>query len=155
MNTSKSIYWIPVLIWMGFIFWMSTGTFSSENTSSIIVPIIKFIVHSISDERADFIHALIRKLGHITEYFILGGLVLRAFCSGTISALTGKQILYALLLVVLYASSDEVHQSFVATRTASIIDVVIDTVGGALSVSFGALWRLAAIYRKYKRQTVL
>jgi VanZ family protein len=150
MNTNISgfKYWVPVFLWMSFIFWMSTGGFSGEKTSSIIVPIIKFIVHSISDERAYFIHGVIRKLGHVSEYFILGALVLRASCFGAIATLTRKQIFYSLLVVALYASSDELHQSFVATRTASIIDVGIDIAGGALAISIGAFWRLAVLCRE-------
>jgi len=148
MNTQNVKFWLPVLLWMSFIFWMSTGTFSGENTSSIIVPIIKFIVSGISDEKANLIHGLIRKSGHVTEYFILAGLVLRAFCAGAISTLTRKQIFYSLLVVALYASSDEFHQSFVATRTASIIDVGIDTIGGVLAIIIAELWRLATLYRK-------
>ncbi len=143
LNMIRCKYWLPVFIWMGFIFWMSTGTFSSGHTSSIIVPILKFIVREISDEKANFIHGLIRKSGHVAEYFILCGLVMRAFCAGAISTLTPKQILYSLLVVALYASSDEFHQSFVATRTASIIDVGIDTVGGVLAISIVVLWKLA------------
>ena len=143
MNNKDFKYWFPVFLWMSFIFWMSTGTFSSEHTSTIIVPIIKFIVSGISDEKAHFIHGLIRKSGHVTEYFILGGLVLRAFCVGAIQTLTRNQLFYSLLVVALYASSDEFHQSFVATRTASIIDVGIDTIGGVLAISTAALWRLA------------
>jgi len=148
MNTQRFKYWLPVLVWMSFIFWMSTGTFSSEHTSTIIIPIIKFIARGISDEKANFIHGLMRKSGHVVEYFILGGLVLRAFCAGAISTLTRKQIFYSLLVVALFASSDEFHQSFIATRTASIIDVGIDTVGGVLAISIAALWRLAALCRK-------
>ena len=96
----------------------------------------------------NLIHGLIRKSGHVTEYFILAGLVLRAFCAGAISTLTRKQIFYSLLVVALYASSDEFHQSFVATRTASIIDVGIDTIGGVLAIIIAELWRLATLYRK-------
>jgi VanZ family protein len=50
--------------------------------------------------------------------------------------------------IVLYASSDEFHQSFVATRTASIIDVGIDTLGGTLAIAIGALWRLVLLAGK-------
>ena len=153
MNIIRFKHWLPVLLWMGFIFWMSTGTFSSEHTSSIIVPVIKFIAREISDEKTKFIHGLIRKSGHVLEYFILGALVLRAFCAGVITSLTFKQIFYSLLIVALYASSDEFHQSFVATRTASIIDVGIDTAGGSLAISISALWRLTELRRKQKRQS--
>jgi len=38
-----------------------------------------------------------------------------------------------IITVILYAVSDELHQSFVPSRTASIVDVSIDVVGGILS----------------------
>ena len=48
----------------------------------------------------------------------------------------------ALGAVVLYAISDELHQYFVANRTASVRDVGIDTLGG--TIGLGLLW---VIYR--------
>jgi VanZ family protein len=67
---------------------------------------------------------LLRKLAHTAEYAVLGALLLRA---------TGRAGL-AVLLGTLYAASDEVHQSFVAGRMGSPVDVAIDAVGVALGV---------------------
>jgi len=145
MSFLKVKYGLPILFWIVFIFWMSTGVFSFNYTSSIIVPVIKFVAKEISDERASHIHWLIRKSGHVTEYFILGALVIRAFCAGTIKSLTVRQTLYSLLIVVLYASSDEFHQFFIATRTASTSDIGIDTVGGICAIGIVAVWRLACV----------
>jgi VanZ family protein len=44
--------------------------------------------------------------------------------------------------VALWALDDEFHQSFVPTRTASIMDVTIDTAGGALAQVVGAFRHL-------------
>jgi len=42
---------------------------------------------------------------------------------------------------VLYAGLDEVHQAFVATRTASVLDVAWDSAGALFGVSAsGVLW---------------
>lgn len=52
----------------------------------------------------------------------------------------------AWLLAVLYAGTDEFHQSFVAGRSSSLWDVLVfDNIGALL-----ALW-LADMFRKYKR----
>jgi VanZ family protein len=67
---------------------------------------------------------LLRKLAHTAEYAVLGALLLRA---------TGRAGL-AVLLGTLYAASDEIHQSFVAGRMGSPVDVAIDAVGVALGV---------------------
>jgi VanZ family protein len=39
-----------------------------------------------------------------------------------------------LALVALYAASDEFHQSFVPSREASVRDVLLDSLGGALGL---------------------
>jgi VanZ family protein len=44
------------------------------------------------------------------------------------------------VVVILWAVSDELHQSFVSTRTASAADVGIDTAAGILAQFVGALW---------------
>jgi VanZ family protein len=68
---------------------------------------------------------VLRKLAHITEYAILGALLVRA---------TGRPPL-AIALAVVYAITDEVHQTFVPGRAGRPLDVAIDTVG----ICLGAL----------------
>jgi VanZ family protein len=135
-------YWVPVLLWMSFIYWMSTETFSSENTSQIIEPILRFLMPSIAPEAAALIHAVIRKLGHLTEYFILGILLFRAFRRDSKELLVWRWAFYSVLVVILYAACDEFHQSFVSARTASSLDAAIDTLGGILAQGVSVLRRL-------------
>ena len=126
-------YWLPVILWMGVIFGMSTGMFSSDHTSRFIVPVLQFFFPWLPPHDVDLIHGLIRRAGHVTEYFILGLLLFRAFRSDSPQAWLPRWTLYTIIAVVLYAMSDEFHQSFVVTRTASLVDVSIDTAGGVLS----------------------
>lgn len=133
-------YWLPVFVWMGFIFWMSTGDFSSDNTSLIIGPLIRFFVPGISDPAADLIHGVIRKCGHVSEYFVLGLLLFRAFRSGSGDLPAWRCAAFSVIVVVLYAASDEFHQSFVAVRTASPLDVGFDTLGGVLAQVVSVLY---------------
>jgi VanZ family protein len=143
MNFTRNVkYWVPVLLWMGFIFWMSTGTFSSENTSLIIEPLLRFLMPSISPQELAVIHGVIRKLGHITEYFILGILLFRAFRSGSKEMRNLRWAFSSFLVIVLYAASDELHQSFVPARTSSLVDVGIDTLGGLFAQCVSFLWQL-------------
>ncbi len=126
-------YWIPVLLWMGFTFLMSTGAFSSENTSPIIAAILKFLFPSISPHQLLVLHGIIRKLAHLTEYFVLGLLLFRAFRSDSTQYHGWRWALSSILVVAIFALGDEFHQVFVATRTASIADAGIDTLGGILA----------------------
>ncbi len=136
-------YWVPVLLWMIFIFWMSTGTFSAENTSLIIEPILSSLMPSLLPEKVEMIHGVIRKLGHVIEYFILGILLFRAFRSGSRELRIRRWAFSSFLVAMLYAASDEFHQAFVATRTASLFDVGMDTVGGILAQGVSVLWQLS------------
>jgi VanZ family protein len=133
-------YWLPVMFWMAFIFWMSTETFSSENTFSWMEMVLGFLIPKISSQELGLIHAVIRKVGHVTEYFILGLLLFRTFRGGSISSWTWRWSFLAVMAVVLWAASDEFHQAFVSTRTASAVDIGIDTAAGIFAQFVGALW---------------
>ena len=72
----------------------------------------------------------IRKFGHFTEFGILA--LLYAGLFGRIRSLTDARArMLALIVAVLYAASDELHQAFVPGRSSSIVDIWIDA-GGAL-----------------------
>ena len=126
-------YYLPVILWMAFIFWMSTGTLSAENTFSYVEMLLRFFNPKISARDMNLIHAIVRKSAHLIEYFIMGILFFRAYRGSSVERWNWKWPLYALLSLVLWAVGDEFHQSFVATRTASVKDVLIDTAGGVLA----------------------
>lgn len=139
-NRNFTKYWLPVILWMCFIFWMSTDTFSSQNTFSWLEMLLRFLVRKISFQEILPLHALIRKAAHVTEYFVLGLLLFRTFRGSSASSWSWRWPLYAVIIVVLWAASDEFHQSFVSSRTASAVDVAIDTAGGILAQFVAFLW---------------
>ncbi len=140
INNTFVKYWVPVILWVGFTFWMSTGTFNANHTSLIIEPILRFFLPHSPESTIVFIHGIIRKLAHVTEYFALGLLLYRAIHGQFKNLELSQGILYALLVVMLLAGADEYHQSFVSTRTASIVDVGFDTFGGFLGLCVILLW---------------
>ncbi len=124
---------------MALIFLMSTDLFSSGNTSSVLGPVLSLLLPGASQETVEMLHGALRKAGHISEYFVLGLLLFRAFRGGSEGRWEGKWVVCSLLVVIAYAASDEFHQSFIPSRTASVVDVAIDTAGGILSQVFMAL----------------
>jgi len=132
-------YWLPVVLMMAFIFWMSTATFSAENTALIFEPLLRFLFRGISAQAVGLIHGVIRKGGHVAEYFVLGVLLFRAFRGGSAGRRTWQWVIFSIVVVIFYAASDEFHQSFIPTRTASPVDVAIDSVGGMLAQVAGVL----------------
>lgn len=123
-------YWLPVVLGMALVFWMSTETFSQRNTSSLVITVIRFLAPEISSHEEGLIHDFIRKVGHVMEYFILGLLLFHAFRGGSNESFNWRWPLSALTVVVLWAAGDEFHQFFISTREASAVDVGIDTAGG-------------------------
>ena len=110
----------PLIIWLAFIFFASTGEFSAENTSRIIRPLLLWLFPRITEEKLALAHFLIRKAAHFTEYAILAFLAARAFSTSSKEKLRRQWFLISLAIVVLYALTDEYHQSFEPSRTSSI-----------------------------------
>ncbi len=130
--------WMPVIAWMLLVFLGSSNTLSAEQTSRFIVPLLRWLDPSISAAAIATVHMTIRKLGHFTEYAILATLLWRAF-RGTFSFSTAVLGLSAFFAAALFAASDEFHQWFIPSRTASAHDVMIDCVGAFCAVAMCAL----------------
>lgn len=131
----------PLILWMAFIFFASTAQLSASNTSRIIRPLLLWLFPGISEETLAFVHFMVRKLAHLTEYAILGWLAARAFNTSSHQPLRRHWFLFAGLLVVVYALSDELHQRFVPARTGSLYDSLIDITGGFLALTLFYFWR--------------
>src|SRR5438132_4883095 len=112
----------PLIAWLALIFVASTSEFSAANTSHWIEPVLQWLFPGLSPRRMVLFHALVRKTGHFTEYSILGFLATRAFITSPNENIRRHWFMTALILVCLCAFSDEYHQSFVPSRTASIYD---------------------------------
>jgi VanZ family protein len=127
---------MPAIIWMTLIFLGSTDILSAEHTSRFLVPFLHWIDPQISLATLNAIQFGIRKLGHLTEYAILAMLLWRALRSGT-----GWQMKISILFLIaavacaIFAASDEFHQSFVPSRTASPTDVMIDICGALVGLT--------------------
>lgn len=117
--------WLPALGWMAVIFAFSSQAHSGEITEAYL--------HGAN--------IFVRKMAHMAEYAVLAILYRRAMGGTT----------QALLLTFLYAATDEWHQSFVPGRSASPIDVLVDTAGGFLGLS-GLLLVLAQAKQNQQNQ---
>ena len=133
-------YWLPLMLWVGLTYFFSTDNFSAGATSRFIVPILKFILPSLSGDQLNLGHLVVRKLGHISEYFVLAVLVYRAVNFSQPDFVRVK--LNSFGFVLFAAMNDEFHQSFTLYRGASIVDVGYDCLGGFL-----ALWLISRFDR--------
>ncbi len=132
-----------MLVWMAVVFTMSTDLFSSEHTGRIIEPLLRWLDPGISATTIADVHFLVRKAGHITEYAILGLLILRGLRISRAVPVTRWSWPLAFLALVAsagYASTDEFHQLFVPSRGPSVHDVAIDTCGALFGLLLAFWW---------------
>ena len=117
-----------MLLWMFLIFLMSSfDATDSSNQSNFIVNIISNILNI---ENVSLLGLIIRKLAHFTEYLILGVLVINMFTKNN----ARKYYLLSILLCILYAISDEIHQFLIPGRACQIKDILIDSIGSITGI---------------------
>lgn len=119
--------WAPVVAWAAAIFFASTSWFAGSRTEPVIVPILAWLFPHADPRTLETMHAVVRKLGHFTEYLVLGVLIARALRDER-----GWRLHHAVMAIALatsYAVTDELHQHFVPGRTAAVADVGIDALG--------------------------
>jgi VanZ family protein len=75
---------------------------------------------------------IFKKAGHLLSYAALALAWQHGLASGHRPTL--RQAGLAIVLAGLYGATDEYHQSFVAGRGASVLDVGIDLLGAALGI---------------------
>ncbi|MCB2362451.1 VanZ family protein [Clostridium estertheticum] len=131
----KHLNWILVIGWMMviFIFSSQVGEVSNENNKFVIY-IFNLLGLNLNNIFGTLSNFIVRKASHFTEYFILYMLIYRAMNK---SKKTDMKIFIASILIVfLYACSDEFHQSFVPGRGPAFRDVMVDTCGGLTAFLF-------------------
>ncbi len=137
----KVIKIILVLLWMVMIFLLSNeeAVKSSKKSDGLIIRSVElFTGKSLSVQEKEkvlkYLVFPVRKCAHLSLYLILGILVISLLRE--YMAIDTKLVLLSLLICFLYACSDEVHQLFVPGRSGEVRDVLIDTLGACLGVSF-------------------
>jgi len=125
--------WWPALVWAAVIFSMSTDVFSAEHTANMFDPIVRWLHPSVTAYGLDLVNHAMRKMAHFSEYFVFGLFLYRGVRKGR-SGWRWTWGLSAWFVAAVYASLDEVHQAFVASRTASPYDSLLDSIGALFAV---------------------
>lgn len=138
MNKKVIIKAILVILWMSviFIFSSQNGVDSSKLSHGLTYKVVELFKgkdypEDKKEECVEKLGLFIRKGAHFFVYFVLAILVYILLIEFKIS--TTKLILYTILICILYAITDELHQGFINGRAARVFDVFIDTSGATLS----------------------
>lgn len=106
-------YWLPLAVWAGGIAYFSG-------------------ISGLASDMTVFWDVFYRKLFHAAEFGILNLLLWRALFFGEKQGFK-KSLLWSLALTILYAISDEWHQTFVPLREGRWQDVAQDSLGALLT----------------------
>ena len=126
--TALVAVWLPPLLWMAAILWLSSGEFSADATGAFLLPLLRWLAPWATDAQLEVVHRGIRHTAHAVEYGILALLWFRALIRGVAlrARLAGG---LAVAVAVAWACVDELHQSTIPSRTGSVWDVLLDAAG--------------------------
>ena len=138
--SKRTIYLLLTLLWVAVIFSFSLqpATTSSEVSRGVgewlvetFAPFLSERLEAMPVEQLEFLHTLLRKAGHFSEFFVLGVLAM-------LSVLQTKvryRLLSALSFCALVAAVDETIQLFVSGRSGQVTDVMLDGVGALCGIA--------------------
>lgn len=134
---------IAVILWMAFIFSMSAknATQSSNISGGFTYNVLntffsKFrnIDTSTQDSIVEGLQFIVRKGAHFFAYAILAGLCFVDLT--TLEKINKKKcFIVAMIISVIYATSDEIHQYFVPGRACQFRDIIIDSCGAIFGIA--------------------
>lgn len=107
----------------------------SEKVTRYIIDINPLTKDIQGQERENIIYKLesvIRKLAHFSIYTLVGLLLMTLISTYNLKEI--DKIGISLIIGVIYASSDEIHQAFIPGRGAQITDVMLDSLGVLLGI---------------------
>jgi VanZ family protein len=143
-------YWLPVVLWCVLIFSASGDRRSVNRSSRIIEPFVRWLIPDISDEAVVATVFVVRKIAHVTEFAILAMLLRRAAQNSFWTARPGwscQSCCFAAIGAILFAMTDEYHQTFVPGRQGTVMDVLIDSIG--VFAGLGFIWLLGRWRKKW------
>jgi len=129
--------WLPVILAIAVIATESTDTFSAQHTSSWLRPVLERCFGRFTDSGWGSFHHYLRKSGHFIGYGTVAFTFLRAWLHtldrrGRTALLAWRleSSILSILSTAVVATCDEVHQTFIPSRTGTPVDVLLDTAGG-------------------------
>ena len=156
LNIIRIILIIALLGTFGIIFGFSnqnaetSGGISQKVTKYIIkiIPQLQKLENMQKEKIINQIEKIVRKIAHFTIYTLVGFLLMSLMITYKMKEM--NQIGMSLIIGLVYASSDEIHQAFIPGRSAQLTDVILDTIGVLAGIFISIL--LVEIFRKFSKK---
>ncbi len=156
--------WWPVALWLLIIRLESTDMASASNTGGLLRSLLALVIRNPSQEFLDLLNEVLRKSGHFVGYGILAVLVVLALRNTNRDRLAGllkrpwggrfsdlwrwNWAVLGVLLTIVTAAFDEMHQSTMPSRTGRWQDVVLDTCGAVVLLAGFYVWTRRGYVRR-------
>lgn len=138
-KTKSIIFWFITVLWISIILYLSSqnGEETARMSSGFAEKLAEILYQQPSVEQVNNVHGALRKVAHISLFFILG--VLSYFASG--STFRAKDLQRKLLAVVVavmitsaYGFFDEWHKQFIAGRHFDIEETILNMFCGLAGI---------------------
>ena len=110
---------------------------NSETSSGLSQKVTNFLVEFIpsienmpepeKEDVVDRIESIVRKVAHYSIYTLVGILLMSLMSTFKMKEL--DRVAVSLIVGVIYAATDEIHQAFVPGRGPLVTDVILDSIG--------------------------
>src|SRR5437773_3206680 len=113
------VFWATAVLFLG------SSHFGADQTRAIVRPLLHRLAPTATPAVVEAVHAVLRKLAHLSEYGILARLWFGSLLT-RVDRTPRRASWLALAICLACAFADEAHQSMLLTRVASARDVVAD-----------------------------
>ena len=128
------VWWAVTIAWAVLIFYLSTQGFGSNFTQGFLAWTLELLHLRVSPRSFNLLHALLRKLAHLTEYAIFALLLYGPPGEGPPRLWRPRRAVFCIVGAALYSLTDEFHQLSVSGRHGSLLDCGLDTLGATLAM---------------------
>ena len=136
------LLYVPLLVWVVVIFYLSSGRGSISNTAPVFLPLLDYLFPRVGAEKLKTYHAVLRKICHLAGYAMLAFTASVAFYNSSVHPAAKLWHVLAFAVVLAVAAVDEIRQGFHPHRVGSLADVALDCAGGLTMIFL--FWIFAA-----------
>jgi VanZ family protein len=158
-NNRSKIFLLLSLLYAGMIFYLSSRSDIGIPMSIFKIPLLYTIRDIFESAGLHFVIDLVNysydqkdKVAHMFLYFGLGLLLHLTFRNSEHAILRKYAAIFAVLLGFIYGITDELHQSYVPGRTASVHDLLADGIGVTIAQIIFVLLILKNLQNKKKNK---
>ena len=145
-----ALWWAITVAWAALIFYFSTRTFSPDFTQGVLASAFHLLHIHVSPRTFRILHAILRKLAHLTEYAIFAFLLYGSPSEKGQGIWRPRRAVFCILAAAAYSLTDEFHQLFVPGRHGSLLDCGLDTLGAALAMLLHYTYNQVSLLRSKK-----